>query len=357
MRALFLLLDGESNASSAHRVLQYVPWLRAAGIEPIIGRPVPEALYQRWIEHGRQKAAFYALFLATRLLDVVRARQADVVLIQRDLFPFGPPVLERVLRSLNPKLAYDTDDATYLRPPFTPNTPFQRLRRFDKVAEVVASARWVSVATEPIATWARQFNANVSVVPMAVDLAAYDRVVKPRRADDSVVLGWGGTAGGLRYLEPLAPVLRKLATRYPILVRVVSGGYARVRLPGVPLQALPWCAATALSDFKQFDIGLVPLANTEFEAAKFPMKLLQYMALEVPSVSARVGLAASVIRDGENGSLASSPEEWLDALSRLIEDVALRERIARAGRETVAASYTTQRVAPLLVDGLWRAAR
>ncbi|GAC1403450.1 MAG: hypothetical protein NVSMB65_20140 [Chloroflexota bacterium] len=40
---------------------------------------------------------------------------------------------------------YDTDDATYLRPAFTPNTPFQKLRRFDKVARVVASARWVSV--------------------------------------------------------------------------------------------------------------------------------------------------------------------------------------------------------------------
>ena len=76
---------------------------------------------------------------------------------------------------------YDTDDATYLRPAFTPNTPFQRLRRFDKVAEVVASARWVSVATEPIAVWARHYNPNVSVVPMAVDLAEYDRVRRPSR--------------------------------------------------------------------------------------------------------------------------------------------------------------------------------
>src|SRR5205807_8142642 len=102
------------------------------------------------------KLAFYSVFAACRTMDVIRAAHVDVVVIQRDLFPFGPPLLERVLLRRNGRLVYDTDDATYLRPAFTPNTPFQRLRRFDKVAEVVRSARWVSVATEPIAAWARQ---------------------------------------------------------------------------------------------------------------------------------------------------------------------------------------------------------
>jgi len=357
VKALFFLLDGETNASSAHRVLQYLPHLRASGIEAIVSRPVSEALYQRWIEHGRQKAAFYSVFLATRVLDVLRASRADVAVIQRDLFPFGPPILERLLRQINPKLVYDTDDATYLRPAFTPNTPFQRLRRFDKVAEVVRTARWVSVATEPIAAWARRFNTNVSVVPMAVDLSAYDRIGRHPTSDERIVLGWAGTAGGLRYLESLAPVLAELARRNPIVVRVISGHSAHVSLPGVPVDARPWCAATALSDMKAFDVGLVPLADTEFEAAKFPMKLLQYMALGVPSVSARVGLSASVIRDGDSGLLASSPERWIDALTRLIDNAQLRAGIANAARETVAASYTTERVAPLLVDGLWRAAR
>src|SRR5207248_3936118 len=131
--------------------------------------------------------------------------------------------------------------------------------------EVVRKARWVSVATEPIANWARQFNSNVSIVPMALDLAAYDRIERRTAADERIVLGWGGTAGGLRYLEALGPVLRRLAERQPILVRVISGGYGQVRLPGVPLDARPWSAATALEDLKSFDIGLAPLFDTDFE--------------------------------------------------------------------------------------------
>jgi glycosyltransferase involved in cell wall biosynthesis len=357
VRVLFYLLDGETNASSRQRVLQYFPYLRQHGIQPFASRPVPEPVYQRLIEQRGSKLGFYSLFLVCRLLDVLRAQRADVVVIQRDLFPFGPPVLERLLARRNPRLVYDTDDATYLRPAFTPRTPFQRLRRFDKVADVVSSARWVSVATEPIAAWARRLNHHVSVVPMAVDPAEYDRVRHSPGSSERVVLGWAGTAGGLRYLETLAPVLREIAEKYPIVVRVVSGGFNHARLKGVPLDARPWTAETTLEDLRGFDVGLVPLDDTPFEQAKFPFKLLQYLALGVPAVSARVGVACNVIEHGHNGLLAGSPEEWRGALESLVVDARLRQRLGVAGRETVAANYTIERVAPLLLDGLSFAAR
>ena len=360
MKALFFLLDGETNASSRHRVLQYFPLLRRGGIEPFASRPVPERAYQRLVERSRggvgSKATFYGLFLAYRLRDVLRADRFDVVVIQRDLFPFGPPTLERLLMRRNPRLVYDTDDATYLRPGFTPNTVFQRLRRFDKVAEVVSRARWVSVATEPIAVWARRHNTSVSVVPMAVDLAEYDAIQRQASTAEPLTLGWAGTAGGLDYLHSLAPVLRDLAQSHPIKLKVISGGYRSVCLKGLDVQAQPWRADTALREMAQFDVGLVPLADTPFEQAKFPFKLLQYLALGVPTVSARVGLASDVIRHGQNGLLAGSPEEWRESLQALSTDAGLRRRLASAGRQTVETSYTLERVGPLLAEGLAQAA-
>jgi glycosyltransferase involved in cell wall biosynthesis len=364
MKVLFYLLDGETNASSRHRALQYFPYLRRHGLQPVACRPVPEAVYQRLVERAvgsrGSKPGFYGLFLVCRLLDILRAKHSDVVVIQRDLFPFGPPLLERLLARRSSRLVYDTDDATYLRPAFTPNTPFQRLRRFDKFAQVVSRARWVSVATEPIAAWARRYNPNVSVVPMAVDLAEYDRVgCRPvsRPVGARTVLGWAGTAGGLRYLEALAPVLREIADRRSIVLRAISGGYRDVCLPGVPVEARPWQAATALEDLKAFDIGLVPLDDTPFEQAKFPFKLLQFLALGVPAVSARVGVARDVVEHGRNGLLAGSPEEWRVGLEALIADAGMRKRLADAGRDTITAHYTIERVAPLLLDGFATAAR
>src|SRR5204863_4707869 len=137
-----------------------------------------------------------------------------------------------------------------------------------------------SAATEPIAAWARRYNTNVTVVPMAVDLSEYDRARTcsgAMRREGPLVLGWAGTDGGLGYLGGLGPVLRDVASRHDIVVRVISGGYRRVSLPGVRVEARPWRAETALLDLANFDIGLVPLDDTPFERAKFPFKLLQYL--------------------------------------------------------------------------------
>jgi glycosyltransferase involved in cell wall biosynthesis len=211
---------------------------------------------------------------------------------------------------------------------------------------VVRHSRWVSVATEPIAAWARQHSSNVTVVPMALDLSQY----VPRPELRTLTLGWAGTAGGLRYLEQLAPVLRDLA----VPVKVVSGGYRDVTLPGVQLQAEPWRGIHQLSDMS---IGLLPLDDTEFERAKFPFKLLQYMALNMPVVASHVGLAAEVIVDGENGFLAWSHDEWVSKLQRLVRDAATRQRLGANGRKTVEQQYTIERVGPLLAAGLLDAAR
>jgi glycosyltransferase involved in cell wall biosynthesis len=192
---------------------------------------------------------------------------------------------------------------------------------------------------------------------MALDLAEYDTVRRCRGGDGGrLVLGWAGTAGGLGYLHALAPVLRELAAKHQFVVRVISGGHGAVCLPGVPVEASPWRAHTALKDMAEFDIGLVPLGNTPFEQAKFPFKLLQYLALGTPAVSARVGVATSVIRHGENGLLAGSADEWRDGLEALIREPSLRRRLAMAGRETVATQYTLEQITPLLVEGLTYAA-
>src|SRR5262249_49427401 len=215
-------------------------------------------------------------------------------------------------------------------------------------AEVVRAACWVSVATEPIAAWAGQYNPHVSVVPMAIDPRQYQPRSEPGVARPT--LGWAGTAGGLRYLEALGPVLREVG----LPVRVVSGGYQGVRLPGVATHSEPWRGPEQL---KTFDIGLLPLDDSEFERAKFPFKLLQYMALSIPTVASRVGIAAEVIEDGTNGLLASSYAEWRAALQRLAADIDLRQRLGQAGRETVLERYTLDRVGPLLAEGLLSAAR
>jgi glycosyltransferase involved in cell wall biosynthesis len=76
------------------------------------------------------------------------------------------------------------------------------------------------------------------------------------------------------------------------------------------------------------------------------------MACGVPVVAAAVGVNREIIQDGVNGFLASTPDEWVDKLGRLLADPELRRRCGDAGRRTVVERYSLQTIAPILAATL-----
>jgi glycosyltransferase involved in cell wall biosynthesis len=56
-----------------------------------------------------------------------------------------------------------------------------------------------------------------------------------------------------------------------------------------------------------------------------------------------------LIRHGESGFLADTPEEWLEALSMLAGDPDLRRQMGHAGRQRVEDEYCVRRGASKLV--------
>ena len=321
------------------------------------------------------KAAYYGLFLGQRTADVLRAGRFDVAVIQRDLFPFGPPWLERLLAARNARLVYDTDDATYLRPGFTPNTPFQRLRRFDKVIRRSSrSARWVSAATEPLADWAQtHYNSNVSVVPMAVDLAEYERAAPGSGssfdartiAGPGLVTGWAGTACGFRRLAALAPVRAlELSARHSIVVaRVISRRLPPAcACPACPVDAHPVALPTSrgLADMRALRHRPGAARRHAFRAGQVSLQTAAVPgARRCPAGQLRAsGSPPSLIRDRATmGCSPASPTDGATQLQALIADrTGSASRLAAAGRETVAARFYDRAVSrPLVLDGLSRA--
>jgi glycosyltransferase involved in cell wall biosynthesis len=70
----------------------------------------------------------------------------------------------------------------------------------------------------------------------------------------------------------------------------------------------------------------------------------------VPTVCSAVGANLEVIEHGVNGLLARTPEDWLAALERLIDDPSLRARLGAAGRRTVEERYSMRRSARALAE-------
>ena len=95
-----------------------------------------------------------------------------------------------------------------------------------------------------------------------------------------------------------------------------------------------------IEDFQSIDIGIYPMPDTLWACGKASFKAIQYMAVGVPVVASSVGMVKDFIKDGINGYLAETEEEWIEKLSKLIEDSNLRRNIGLQGRKIVEERYS-----------------
>src|SRR5690606_23626103 len=100
LSVLFLTRYPVSGASSRYRVFQYIPYLEALGIRCTIQSFMDEPMYRLGLAPGRNLAKFLALVRAVfrRLSALRRWREYDALYLQRELLPFGPPLIERWLK-------------------------------------------------------------------------------------------------------------------------------------------------------------------------------------------------------------------------------------------------------------------
>jgi len=92
----------------------------------------------------------------------------------------------------------------------------------------------------------------------------------------------------------------------------------------------------------------MPLPDNPWARGKCGFKLIQYMACHLPVIASPVGVNTSIVEPGKNGYLASTPEEWINALTLLRNDKPLRLQMGREGRKKVEAHYCLQVTAPRL---------
>ncbi len=377
MRVLFLVIGPEAEPSSRFRVYQFVEPLRARGVEvevrPRVGRRYFELGYglrrPPWPLRIAWVGGSFAWRSLRRLRDLWDARRFDVVVFQKETLPFGGA---RLVSLLGLCAVYDFDDAVYARPA-GPDGLGRAVRwlaervmsRQRSLPDLLSRCDSVLAGSRVLAEYAARHNDRVEILPTVVDTEAYAMRSAPvggparSRPRGPVKIGWIGAPANAVYLEPLRPALRELARRHPI--RVVVRGTTRFDCPGVPVELRGWrhyrTREEETRDLDDLDIGIMPLPEDSFAAGKCALKAIQYMANGIPVVASPVGANVDVIEDGVTGFLARTPEEWVERLSELVVDEALRARMGRAGRARVERHYSIAAALPRLLDALGGAAR
>lgn len=92
----------------------------------------------------------------------------------------------------------------------------------------------------------------------------------------------------------------------------------------------------------RMDINLAPLERgNPFCESKSELKWFEAGLLSVPTVAAGTKTFKEAIIDGVDGYVATTTEEWIAKLSRLIEDSGFRKQMGERAREKVLERYTT----------------
>jgi glycosyltransferase involved in cell wall biosynthesis len=214
----------------------------------------------------------------------------------------------------------------------------------------MSSAAAVSAGNPYLAERALEAGATrVEMIPTVVDLSRYG-VRALGMAEGKARIGWIGTPGTARLLSVIEDPLAAVVRDHGVTLTLV--GVRSSPIPTVQIEPRPWSEETEVAEIQRFDLGIMPLPDEPFERGKCGYKLIQYMACGLPVVASPVGVNRDIVRHGINGFLASTQDEWRDALARLAADPGLRARMGAAGRRMVEEHYslavTVPRIAALL---------
>ena len=332
---------------------QYYDDWRAAGWEVDVAPFMDLGLWRVLFERGHVGAKSFAVAkgYARRARDLIRLRSYDLVYCHMFVTPLGTSLAERTIRGLARKLVYDVEDNVMAHVAGLdrfgsdhPNRLLRFLRGPGKYRFLVREADHVVTSSPALNARCKAINRHAAATYISSSVDADRFQPANRYGNDAIVtIGWTGTFSSRPYLDLLRGVLQKLAKERRFRLRVI--GNFDYELPGVELDVVRWTADREIEDLRAMDIGLYPLPADEWVSGKSGLKAIQYMMMGLPCVATDVGTTPLIIRDGENGLLVRTEEDWLVALKRLLDDADLRRRLGEAARADAVAKYSTKAIA------------
>lgn len=342
-KILFITAHRKDRAPNQRfRFEQYFDYLSENGfrceLSPLISAADDKVFYQPG--HYLSKIMIGLKAWMRRWRDTRRMNNYDIIFIAREAFMTGSIFFEKRFRSSRAKLIYDFDDAIWIDVVSQNNKALAWLKDAGKTSKIIALADLVFAGNQFLADYARQFSERVAIVPTTIDTLQYrpDYTVKK----DIVTVGWSGSVSTVEHFTHALPALAKLKEKYGDRLHIKVIGDGKYRHEQLGIIGIPWRHATELDDLREIDIGIMPLPDNEWTWGKCGLKGLQYMALQIPTVMSPVGINKDIIQDGINGYLAATTEEWVEKISRLIDDPLHRVEIGKAGRETVVKKYSVE---------------
>jgi len=253
-----------------------------------------------------------------------RAKEFDGVFLHKKVVN---PIDAFWLRKYSKKIIYNFDDAVMYsdkRPDRNSRSHFIPFRRSVKLADMVI------VGNSYLAEHAQRFNSNVKILPIGLKVSDY-KLDCPPKDDGKIRLVWIGSKSTLNYLVEMKPTFEEIGVRFKnVILKIICDEF--FDLQNMPVEKQLWSKDTRSIDLATSDIGLAPLPDNRFTRGKCTFKVLEYSSAGLPVVASPVGTNNEHILDGDTGLFANNTKQWVENISKLIKEPALRKKMGKQGR-------------------------
>jgi len=348
--------------NGATRQIPELPNLKIEVLHAPVGRSFPARLSRFVTSAVRGIPATSLIFMPPsverHILDRIQTRSYDAVVLTENVVAGFAPLLAAKVPTILFKHSVQAVDARDARKRYGMSHPRWLLaewivRRFENrtchAASMVCCVNQED-ATELVARY--KLPRTPEIIPIGVELKRF-----PHRTADpgGQVIGffgnltWGANCDAVIWFAQ--QVLPRVWKKHPDAVfHVIGPGSEQLPLPAneprivrigpVPQPEIP-------EVMKDVAVGVVPVIS----GTGVRLKLLEMLSMGIPTVSTSLGCLGTNCEDGVHLLIADGPGSFAAAVSRLLSDARLREKLSRAGTE-IAPTHAWESFYPRILSTL-----
>jgi len=337
LKIIFFVLGDVNIASSRVRVFQLLPSLSRFGIKYKIIKYNNYFINKvSFVNSYHNKSNIIIINIIDRLLHyfkilyfIIISFFYDICYIQKIVLPIS---VIKILTRINNNLVFDIDDALYC------NDDGNFIKN-DRLNYILKNSKHVFVGNDELYNYVSKYCSSVSKIIGPIDCNRYKPSIKINQ-DEIVTIGWIGSDSTTRYLLSILNILEQLTAKYENLKIIAIGAKNEKIFKDKKIEIINWSLKTELYYLSKFDIGIMPLTDDLWTNGKGGYKILQYMAMGIPTVASPVGINKYLITNGYNGFLASNKIEWTEMLEYLILNKNKRIDMGKFGRMVAEKYYS-----------------
>lgn len=239
--------------------------------------------------------------------------------------------VSKIARKAGKKLIYVLDDDLLNVPDYLSSSPYYLLPSTNKNIRTIMSNCDTFLTPSPVLLekYGKQFEHKYLISEPSLNR------INKKSKNEKIKIGFAGSIDRAQDINNiLSNAIKEIVKKYGNSIEIEFMGAKPDFVDELGLTHLPYQdgydAYTAYMAKCNWDIGLAPMPETEFHRCKYFNKYIEYASFGIAGIYTDCEPYVFGIRNRENGLLVkNTTEDWVNAISELIENEKLRNDISK----------------------------